>query len=550
VVPALADTGIRYVTVDDYHFLCTGKHADELCGYYTTEEDGRQLDLFPISEALRYRIPFAPAQEVVTYLEAMADDNAVAAVYFDDIEKFGIWPETYQWVYERGWLEQFIQGVLASKIIRAETYRDYHARAGTCGIIYLPTTSYIEMNEWTLPAEAANAYAGLVQAEKAHGSYEAHKAFLRGGIWKNFFCRYPESNWMHKRMLALSERVAALPEGKRSEEMLDLLYTAQANDAYWHGLFGGLYLPHLRRAVYGAMVRLERVLDRVAPRQAMQGIDLDRDGIEEIFLHNEELQMVVKLDGHASLCEFDAYRLAHNFGDTLRRQTEHYFCKIQSKAGLSAQHSGEGIASAHDRIAFKHEIASSDLEPDTRAVSLFSDRWRPDSGTAQDISYRLAEAGAAGLLFVATLGAAGSGGGELHKRIALEGNRLRVSYRASGQAGGSLFTSVALAMPSCDGFAGRYIHNGGVPGGFGMALELQAVREIVLDDGVLGGHVALRASHPVQLRGAPYFTVSQSEAGFEKIMQAVELGLQWRPDGAEMDELVFTLEVNQGKKHV
>ena len=39
---------------------------------------------------------------------------ATAAIYFDDIEKFGIWPETYQWVYEKGWLDNFIQGVLAS----------------------------------------------------------------------------------------------------------------------------------------------------------------------------------------------------------------------------------------------------------------------------------------------------------------------------------------------------------------------------------------------------------------------------------------------------
>jgi hypothetical protein len=41
VVPALADCGMKYVTVDDYHFLCTGKMADELDGFYTTEEDGR-----------------------------------------------------------------------------------------------------------------------------------------------------------------------------------------------------------------------------------------------------------------------------------------------------------------------------------------------------------------------------------------------------------------------------------------------------------------------------------------------------------------------------
>jgi len=116
VVPALADCGIRYVTVDDYHFLASGKSADELDGYFTTEEDGRRLDLFPISEALRYRIPFALAADTVSHIESLArEPRSAAAIYFDDIEKFGIWPETYEWVYEKGWLREFIERVLASE---------------------------------------------------------------------------------------------------------------------------------------------------------------------------------------------------------------------------------------------------------------------------------------------------------------------------------------------------------------------------------------------------------------------------------------------------
>ncbi|MBA3903918.1 MAG: glycosyl hydrolase, partial [Rhodocyclaceae bacterium] len=169
VVPALADCGMRYVTVDDYHFLCVGKTLDELDGFYTTEEDGRCIDLFPISEQLRYRLPFSPAADAVAFIEDLARSGHRAAVYFDDIEKFGIWPETYEWVYEKGWLEQFIEGVLASPLIRTETYAGFHGRHATRGIIYLPTTSYIEMNEWTLPARAASIYAELVEREKRAG---------------------------------------------------------------------------------------------------------------------------------------------------------------------------------------------------------------------------------------------------------------------------------------------------------------------------------------------------------------------------------------------
>ncbi len=349
VVPALGDGGIDYVTVDDYHFLCTGKQPHELNGFYTTEEDGRRLDLFPISEPLRYRLPFSPAQEVVGYLESLADDSGqAAAVYFDDIEKFGIWPETYEWVYEKGWLKDFIEGVLNSSVIHPMRYSDYHAQSKTRGVVYLPTASYSEMNEWTLPVPAAHHYGDMVEREKREGRWETSKPFVRGGIWRNFFMRFPESNWMHKRMLALSARYHALPDNLKTPAMLHELYEAQANDAYWHGLFGGLYLPHLRRAIYNAMVRLEAMLDAVQPRPARSQSDPDLDGNDELFLQNGILQAVVKLDGSASICELDAYRLAHNFGDSLARQTEHYHRRVNAQQDHGP--SGGGIANPHERM--------------------------------------------------------------------------------------------------------------------------------------------------------------------------------------------------------
>ncbi|HYW90501.1 MAG TPA: alpha-amylase/4-alpha-glucanotransferase domain-containing protein, partial [Chloroflexota bacterium] len=326
VIPALADAGIQYVTVDDYHFLCAGKTVAELKGYYTTEEDDRQVDLFPISEGLRYRIPFAPAPETVSYIERMAESGKrVAAIYFDDIEKLGIWPETYTWVYEKRWLELFIEGVLASPIIESTHFDAFRDTVATRGVIYLPTTSYIEMNEWTLPAPRAHTYANLVKQEKDHDRYEREKAFIRGGIWKSFLSRYAESNWMHKRMLALSSRLNALPAAQRSAELTALLYQAQANDAYWHGLFGGLYLPHLRRAVYTAIVGLEKRLDQLVPRAALQRLDADLDGVPEIFLHNHLLQAVVRENADGAVIELDSYSLEHNFGDTLAKREEHYY---------------------------------------------------------------------------------------------------------------------------------------------------------------------------------------------------------------------------------
>jgi len=524
VVPALTEAGIEYVTVDDYHFLCAGKSPSALRGYYSTEEDGRRLDLFPISEALRYRLPFAPAHDAVGYIEAERDhDHGAnpAAVYFDDIEKFGIWPETYEWVYEKGWLAAFVERVLASPHIATRHFHEYRDAQPTCGTVYLPTASYIEMNEWTLPAERAQDYSALVDAARAEQRYERDKAFLRGGVWKNFLTRYSEANWMHKRMLALSARLNALPHERRSDAMRDLLHRAQANDAYWHGLFGGLYLPHLRRAVFAALVELESLLDRAAPRIADDVVDLDMDGAREVVVRNENVQAIVRCDADAAVVELDVYRLRHNLGDTLQRRQEHYYRKMQMQVHERAQH--DGIASAHERVSFKHRVEPADLEADQRPRTSFQDRIAR-GGSFATPAYRFLGLSESVPQFVAE-----GPDVKLSKRYRVLEDRLLVHYQfvCEGEGEVQFETQLNLAMPSCDGFLGRYVFEGRVLGGFGQPLALPSVTALCLEDGVLGGSVELMASAPAALSAGPHHTVSQSEEGFEKIMQALTLNLRW-----------------------
>lgn len=544
VVPSLADCGMRYATVDDYHFLCAGKSAGDLDGYFTTEEDGRRLDLFPISEKLRYCIPFAPAQDAVGYIEQLAEEGRECAIYFDDIEKFGVWPETYDWVYGGDWLRRFVSDVVASERIVTKTYGEFHAAGRTRGIVYLPTTAYIEMNEWTLPAAAAHAYADLVEHEKHRGTYESHKALVRGGIWKNFLMRYPEANWMHKRMLSLSQRLAALPKAAATPEtvaaMNSLLFAAQANDAYWHGLFGGLYLPHLRRAVYTALVRLEALLDRASPRAAVLRDDLDFDGHDELFLHNDEAQAVVRLDGGATVCELDAYALGHNFGDTLRRHAEHYHRRILG--GWTPPKHAAGITSPHERFGVKHVIAAEDLQLDSRARALFHDTWIASSGEARALDAYAPDAvqpgGEPEARFKARVGDA-----LVSKRIALRQCGVAVGYRVEAAQAGRLQVELDLAMPSCDGFTGRYLRKEEIVGGFGESFELEEIDRLTLDDRHLGGSVTLALSRPAKLAARPCLTVSQSEDGFERIMQSVSITLSFEVQ-AGASEIAVTLDIH------
>lgn len=524
VVPALADSGIEYVTVDDYHFLCTGRDEHELDGYFTTEEDGRTIDLFPISEQLRYRLPFSPAADAVAWLEELAVAGHEAAVYFDDIEKFGIWPETYDWVYTRGWLEQFIEGVIASPRIETSTYARFHARAKTRGIVYLPTASYSEMNEWTLPAAAARTYATLLSEARSRPSWPRERPYIRGGIWRNFLSRYPEANWLHKRMLGLSARLDAMPVARDDEDLRTLLYRAQSNDAYWHGLFGGLYLPHLRRAVWQNLLALESALDAASWQRPSNAVDLDHDGAGEALLANRALQIVLRDDGHGALIECSSYLLVHNFGDVLRRHAEHYHV-LPGAAG--AAHEGPahgGIASAHERISYKHEIRAADLVPDTRARALFDDTLSVGGERVPVAGYRITRLDGR-CIELDTMPVEGL---RVHKTYRLLDDGCEVEYTLDCAADCSLETVINLALPSCDGFGGRYrLADGSFPGGFGQPLALDTCRELACEDAELGGRLCLRADAPVAVAGYPHETVSQSEAGLEKIMQGVCLRLRW-----------------------
>lgn len=537
VVPSLADCGIEYVTVDDYHFLCTGARIEDLGGFFTTEENGRRLDLFPISEVLRYRIPFAPPADAIASIEALATSApGAAAIYFDDIEKFGVWPKTYEWVYEKRWLEMFIESVLGSTRLATQTFAEYHAAHRTRGTIYLPTVSYLEMNEWTLPPNAAATYAAMLKQARDAGHLDSQKPFLRGGIWKNFLTRYPEANWMHKRMLGLSARLAAMPVGAGTGVLHTLLYGAQANDAYWHGLFGGLYLPHLRRGIYRNLLSLEAMLDRQEPRSPSFRADPDFDGVDELFLQNGRLQAVVKLDGTASVIEFDDYALKQNFADTLRRHPEHYHRLIESAADEAPNESG--ISSPHDRITLKHAVSFMEAAADLEPQHLLRDTLAFDGEAPQAldayVEARVCEEQAA-VAFET-----GLRGGRVCKRLVLDGSVLSVSYRVEDLAGSRLSTRLALAMPSCDGVAGRYLVAGSIPGGFGQPFDWDSIGELVLEDLFMRGSVKLALAPQARVDVRPYHTVSQSEDGLERIMQAVAVEVSWPAAGADQ---VFTLSI-------
>jgi alpha-amylase/alpha-mannosidase (GH57 family) len=308
LISILIDTGIEYTLLDDTHFLYAGLEHKDLYSYFTTEDEGRKLKIFPISMRLRYLIPFRPIEETIKYLkeEETKKDDCVKTLG-DDGEKFGVWPGTYNWVHKEGWFEEFLTRMENETWIET-CFLHNIADEAPAGRIYLPTSSYEEMGKWVLPPKLGREYEELKR--NVDGKYYR---LIQGGYFKNFLRKYPEANIMHKRMLHVSKNIDNNLDAKLS------LWRGQCSCAYWHGIFGGIYLPHLRESIYENLIEAENF----KTNKLLKFDDFDVDGEEEIIYSDEEFFVVLKPKS-ASFIEFDDRRRKMNILNYLGRREEKY----------------------------------------------------------------------------------------------------------------------------------------------------------------------------------------------------------------------------------
>lgn len=352
----LVKAGIEYITIDDYHFKKAGLKEEDLNGYYITEDEGYVVKVFPGSEKLRYIIPFHPPEETIEYLFNLKEkgDNH-AAIFADDGEKFGVWPYTYHSVYEEGWLRRFFDLIKENlSWIEPMPLGNFASRYKPLGRIYLPCSSYMEMDEWSLPTESMVEYGRVVEKLKTSPDGDEIRRFIKGGFWRNFLSKYPESNDFHKRVIYLSKKIKEKPRRKTSD-IIKYLYKAQCNDGYWHGVFGGLYLPHLRHALYENLIKAETLYDKLRHKKdewfEFERLDLNCDGKEELIFKNKNLILLFTLKG-GSLLEMDFRPKAFNILNTLTRRREGYHRKILDSR---AKESGDKLRTIHEIFDLKEQ---------------------------------------------------------------------------------------------------------------------------------------------------------------------------------------------------
>ncbi len=346
IVPDIVELGVEYVIVDDYHFLSTGFKKDSLYGYYNTQVDKYKIKIFPIDKNLRYLIPFKPIDKISEYLESIKTfGKNPAGIIFDDGEKFGIWPKTYDWVYNSKWIYRFLDEFTSRQDLSFEHYKTYAKNNKPLGLAYLPITSYQEMGEWSLFSEDIVEYEELKEFLEKNGLNKYYEKYVKGNIWHNFLIKYPESNRIHKRFLDLS---ISNTKYKKFPEFLDNLLKAQCNDVLWHGIFGGIYLPNLRNNAYRFIIKAEKELEKINKlNEKIQVNDFNFDGFDEVKISTKNLILIFDSKEAGQLIELSVKDKEFNFQNTLKRYKEGYHYKLLNPKNNNHTEE-EGISTIHN----------------------------------------------------------------------------------------------------------------------------------------------------------------------------------------------------------
>lgn len=363
----LTKVGLKYVIVDDNHFRSTGISEKDTLYTYVTEDEGHTLRIFPINEEMRYLMPWKPTTKTIEYLETIADQKGNRmALFISDAEKMGVWGSTHQFCYVKGkghqegdhgkpFIPAFLEKIQKNDWIKSITLSDYMEQYPAKGMVYLPTASYDKMEEWVLPTEIRKKFENIREKYREDPAKKEIYQFLKGGFWRYYLVKYPESNNMHKKMLHVRNKLIEIEDKLETLEKANLknkiklkipeiweeIYKAQCNDCYWHGLFGGIYLQFLRFAVYSHLISAENMIDDINHKLYPQlteyafitPIDFTKNSLMDVLIESNLLNLYIDLQDGGTIFELDYKPQNYNILNTLTRWKEAYHEKDMILSG-------------------------------------------------------------------------------------------------------------------------------------------------------------------------------------------------------------------------
>ena len=554
---SLVAAGYQWTILDDAHFRAAAIPEQNLWGAYTTEDQGHLLTVFGTEQGLRYRIPFGTVDDVIGYLRRHATEagNRVGMMG-DDGEKFGAWPTTHEHCWGRGrWVETFFDALEANADwLTTVTPSQWLDREPPIGRVYLPTSSYAEMGEWALPPDETAVFGPLLHRAVAEHLPEAR--WLRGGFWRNFQVKYREINDLHKQMLRTSNKVDAMPDGAARLAAEDHLHRGQSNDCYWHGLFGGIYISHMRLATYEHLIAAEDAADRALDTlHAAELRDLDMDGLPDAFLADPGQVVTVKPSEGGGIGSWDLRAARHAMGAALRRRPEAYHATLRAFEARGSTNetaggtgSGDGLTSIHELVRVKepglaqrlyfddHERRSGlvrFLDPDVtpEAVATADER---ELGDFRDGPF-LVDSIVPGRIVTSRIGSVLGEAVAVTRTLSLRGDRMApaldvelvVEHRGTAAFETRLGLEFSLHLLGGGGNPSAWYDVGGVRSPHDGTGQAASIKSIGYGNDWVGVAISAALEPAADAWWNAIETISNSESGFERIYQGSGLIVSW-----------------------
>ena len=579
----LSQAGVEWIVVDDNHFKMVGLSDDQLLGYYVTEEEGHPLKVFASSKKLRYIIPWHNVEDVIAYLKSLATEGGDRIIVMgDDGEKFGLWPKTYKHCWTDGWMERFLAKIEEnSSWLSTIPIGEYAQQYPPLGRIYLPTASYSEMQEWSLPPAASHEYGHLLKKLESEKHDDIAK-YVHAGFWRSFMSKYPEINSMQKKMLRTHDKVYRARKSSDAEAGLDELWRGQCNCPYWHGIFGGIYFSHIRYGIYRHLIAAENAADDILfkkkPFITHETTDFDSDTQDEFLIESDRQNIYIDPHHGGAIFEWDLRRPMHNLGAVMTRRDEAYHRDLIEaenirREGRSSADSG-AAKTIHDVVKSKQEnldkllfydkyrrasLIDRFLSKDTTTDELLRGSYQ-ESGDFVDKSYECATQKKAGQITtrLACDGHIRQENDSLPVRVekmlsARAGSEeLDVTYRLTNTSAATIQSVFAsewnlaitedahsnhcLYMPSSDPAKQCLLHK---------TDYIPNTSRLLISDPHVGVNLSFAADKPMRLWRYPVEAVTNSEDGFELTFQGScyiigwdvtiepgqswEVNLKWQP---------------------
>lgn len=307
---------------------------------------------------------------------------------------------------------------------------------------------------------------------------------------------------------------------------------AQCNCAYWHGVFGGLYLSHLRRAIQAHLIAAEQLTDQLAGQGAsMVSVDADGDGCDEVQVKTAAMRLLVDPREGGAVTEWSLYAPRLNLLDTLSRREEPYHETLRAKHLNVAAGAGGIPRSIHDILGAKEADLGALLVYDDHRRSLFLDYALQSVPTLQEVA--CASWGQRRLWSSGSYQWRRARGDRGHAR----GFRVTLSRQVDGRVIRKRFR-IGVDQPTvecCYELEGRRVPVIALECNLalrderylGIPQQRSCVREATISEPGAGVSLTLLIDPPAELMYCPIETVSESEGGLERTYQGLSLMCFW-----------------------